>query len=285
MQIPFFICPICRSPLSSSGKSYICDRGHSYDISREGYVNLLPPNRKQSREPGDSKEMLSARRNFLEKGHYRKLAEIVYSIAREYCQQSASSFFNILDAGCGEGYYTAYISERFSAEYTLKNIAKVYGIDISKEGIRLAAKRRSPARFAVAGIHDIPAADSSARMIINIFSPFSGTEFCRILSGDGVIVSVTPGSDHMLELKANLYDEVYFNDEEFTPPDGLVTVESSRLKFRFMLNESVEIQSLLKMTPYYHKSSRDSISKFIASTESLEITADFIIRIIKKKSA
>lgn len=284
MRQPFFICPVCRAALSDNGRSFSCGNGHSYDISREGYINLLLANQKHSREPGDSKEMVSARKSFLESGHYQPLADSVYSCVRDYCSKTSRSAITILDAGCGEGYYTASIASYASKELGLKERVSIYGIDISKDGIRLAAKRCAPALFAVAGIYSIPAADTSADVIINIFSPFSGPEFSRVLADDGIIISVAPGADHLIELKKNLYQQIFFNDEEFTPTGDFELTENTRLKFTFTTRSSEDSLNLIKMTPYYHKTSRSSIDRFITDTSGLDITADFIIRIIRKNS-
>jgi len=352
MNRPIFICPVCSSPLSLEGRSYYCVNNHSYDISKEGYVNLLLANQKQSRDPGDSKEMLEARKSFLNRGYYKPLARAVASIIikykrkvfivplkknMSYCQRrrfdrlnvrtfsvtEPSQFnepipspeplpvtvslpviepipvtesvrvtepaavtepveveFTILDAGCGEGYYTDYISRN----HYINTSSIIYGIDISKDGIKSASKRSRTINFAVAGIYNLPILDSSVDTLLNIFAPFNGAEFDRVLKDHGLIISVTPGSHHLYELKKNLYDEVYLNDEEFNLPDKFYIADTVRVKYELNIHNGADIANLLKMTPYYHKSSPEKINSFLETTNELDTTADFVIRILKKNT-
>ena len=125
-----FICPICKSKLNIQGKSYLCENNHSFDIAKQGYVNLLPVNKKHSDNPGDSKEMVLSRREFLESGNYdcftKKLCEIINSLFPD------TQKITIADCGCGEGYYDGKL-EGISSDYDL------FGFDISKEAVRYAA--------------------------------------------------------------------------------------------------------------------------------------------------
>ena len=278
MNRSIFICPACGSPLFLNRASYACVNSHSYDISKEGYVNLLLANQKHSREPGDSKEMLDARRSFLNKGYYKHTAETVTFLAVKYLCKKTAPPYTILDAGCGEGYYTCHISEND----TLKKSSDIYGIDISKEGIRSASRRSRNISFAVAGIYSMPVEDRSADLLLSIFAPFNEPEFYRILADDGVIISVTPGAGHLYELKKNIYDDVYLNDEEFLLSDRLTILETVRLKYEVNLSDREDISNLLRMTPYYHKSSPEKIRSFLESAEMLRTSADFVIRVITK---
>lgn len=324
MNRPIFICPVCSSPLSREEKAYRCAESHCYDISREGYVNLLLANQKQSSDPGDSKEMLDARKSFLSKGYYKPLARAVASSVIKYrrssliaslhgkmtyCQRRSvtgrhfdrlsdrnrpgdwnnpsyrktpdvepieTPGYIILDAGCGEGYYTDYISKNRS----INRSAEIYGIDISREGIKTASKRNSSISYAVAGIYNLPVLSSSVDSLLNIFAPFSESEFSRVLKDNGTIISVTPGAHHLYEFKKNLYDEVYFNDEEFKLPERFHITETVRVKYELNVHNKEDIANLLKMTPYYHKSSPERIETFLNGVHELKSTADFVIRII-----
>jgi len=302
MNFPIFICPVCGSSLSRENRSYICTNSHSYDISREGYVNLLLANQKQSREPGDSRDMLEARKLFLNKGYYKPLARALASIMIKYknklrtisTQQKMtfcgrrdimkisgkrSSDFIILDSGCGEGYYTDYISKNNYISYP----SSIYGIDISKEGIKSASKRNSSINFAVAGIYNLPVNNNCVDSLLNIFAPFDEGEFGRVLKDNGFIISVTPGAYHLYEFKKHLYDEVYLNDEVFELSDRFQVAETIRVKYELNIHNSDDIKSLLKMTPYYHKSSPEKIKSFLNTVLEIKSTADFVIRVILKK--
>jgi 23S rRNA (guanine745-N1)-methyltransferase len=301
MNRSILICPVCRTPLLREGKSYICGNRHSYDISKEGYVNLLLANQKQSREPGDSKEMLDARKSFLNKGYYKPLARSVTSLIIKFKKKShtipqegklpfcvrrdikelssrRSADFIILDAGCGEGYYTDYISRN---NYITDPTA-IYGIDISRDGIKSASKRNNHINFAVAGIYNLPVLESSVDALLNIFAPFDALEFSRVLKDNGFIISVTPGAYHLYEFKKHLYDDVYLNDEVFELPDTFHTAVTLRVKFELNIHNKEDITDLLKMTPYYHKSSPERIESFLQNINELKTTADFLIRVITK---
>ena len=98
-----FRCPLCAAPLEREVGTYRCGGGHSFDLAREGYVHLLPPNQKHSALPGDDREMVLARRDFLSKGYYHPLLNT-------FCSQISALSSDapvLLDAGCGEGYYAA----------------------------------------------------------------------------------------------------------------------------------------------------------------------------------
>ncbi len=278
MNRPIFICPACKSPLTRGLKTYTCVNNHTYDVSKEGYVNLLLANQKQSREPGDSKEMINARKSFLNKGYYKPLADKVTSSINRYCDKPRPVPLTILDAGCGEGYYTDFISRNIISD----NPLSVYGLDISREGIKSAAKRNSEIFFAVAGIYNMPVTDQSVNILTNIFAPFNEAEFGRVIDDDGIIISVTPGADHLYELKKNIYDEVYLNDEVLESTGKLYISETERIRYEFTISANYDIASLLKMTPYYYKSSHERIESFLSSAEEIKITADFLIRTFRK---
>lgn len=95
-----YSCPLCHAPLSRSDNHYSCPQRHQFDLAKEGYVNLLPVQFKRSRDPGDSAEMMQARRAFLDAGHYQPLRDAIAERLRHYAPT------DLLDIGCGEGYYT-----------------------------------------------------------------------------------------------------------------------------------------------------------------------------------
>src|SRR4051812_16725214 len=139
-------CPVCHGPLREAERTWRCGEGHTYDVAKEGYVNLLITHQRRQREPGDSVEMLRARRAFLEAGHYAPLRD---ALAERVPGGS------VLDVGCGEGYYTRAVDTEVDRAQ-----AGVWGVDIAKEAVRLAARRGGPGhRFAVASAYDLPVLD------------------------------------------------------------------------------------------------------------------------------
>ena len=164
------VCPKCRLPLQKDGKSLICEKKHTFDISKKGYVNLLCSGGKNH---GDDKLMIQARRDFLSGGFYNKLSLRLCEISNEYCKNGI-----IVDAGCGEGKYTTDIENYLKSHL---NFSRIYAFDVSKEAVHSAASRMKDAVYFVASSSDIPLSNKSCDLLLCIFSPFMKEEFFRIL--------------------------------------------------------------------------------------------------------
>ncbi|MBQ7595535.1 MAG: methyltransferase domain-containing protein, partial [Clostridia bacterium] len=230
------ICPVCGEKLNNNGKSFVCPKRHTFDLAKEGYVNFLLSG-KSGDLTGDNREMALARRDFLSKGYYLPLALAVKSELRGMLSSSCA-----VDICCGEGYYTEIVSEGFDGEF--------YGFDISKQMIRLAAKRKSNASFAVANMKKLPLADSCVDFAMHLFAPFCEQEFARILSEGGILVSVKPGREHLYEIKQAVYDEPYENDETLPDYRLLKLTEQKRIKTVVKVGSNEDLLSLFSMTPY-----------------------------------
>ena len=260
------ICPNCKQVLfKKNAKSFCCKNGHCFDIAKEGYVNLVLPNKKKSKSPGDDKEMVVSRANFLNSGFYVKLAKEVNKIVNS-CLKSEDI---ILDAGCGTGYYL----EQIDGDYF-----KI-GIDVSKEAIRYAAKHDKNIFYAVASIFDLPILNNSIDCILNIFAPKPNDEFLRILKPNGVVVEVIPGKNHLIELKKVLYQEPHYNKED-VKEYNLECEETRQLKYKLTLNNE-ELMELFKMTPYNYKTTAQDVEK-LKGIEEFVITCDFIIKVWRR---
>ena len=260
------LCPVCKSELTQCGNSLRCEKSHCFDLAKEGYVNLLTGS-KSGELIGDNADMARCRKNFLDKGYFQPLAEKICEIIK------ASKSCNVVDICCGEGYYTEFIKSHTNTD--------IYGFDISKHMVRLAAKRRCGAHFFVANMADIPLADSSADCAIHLFAPFCENEFARITKRDGLLISVAPGKRHLHELKEKLYDTPYENDE--TPPElsGFTLISTENVKADLNLGSSEDISALFRMTPYYYHTSQTDKEK-LAELDSLYTQADFFIRTYRK---
>lgn len=270
-----FVCPICASPLVREERSYRCPRGHSYDISREGYVHLLPANKKHSANPGDDKDMIAARTAFLDGGWYSPLREALSRLAAELTGPAPT----VLDAGCGEGYYTEGI---FSAlEYAGKSPA-VAGVDLSKFGLKKAAKRAKGVEFAVASVYHLPVADGAVELLVDCFAPLALEEYRRVLKPGGVFLYVTPAAGHLMELKSVLYENPYPNEEEAVPYEGFDYVDIVPVTAVMPIRDNGSLMALFRMTPYAWKTPREGVER-LAALEGLEVTMDFRIHIFKKR--
>ena len=259
------ICPVCSKKLFVSGKTYTCPSKHSFDIAKSGYVNLLLSKHAGKTVHGDNKIMVQARRDFLEKGYYSPLRDAL-------CEKITDGI--ILDAGCGEGYYTAGISDKLID-------SEIYGIDISKTAVDFASKRKKNITFATASIFHIPVEDNSCDSLVTVFSPYCSGEFQRVLKKNGKMFMAIPSEMHLWELKKAVYDTPYKNDVKPYELDGFKLDEKIHIKYKFLLDNPKDIQSLFSMTPYYYRTGKQQQER-LSVLESLETTADFEILIYNK---
>ena len=183
----------------------------------------------------------------------------------------------ILDTGCGEGYYT----QTFKTAYPK---AVFYGFDISKEMIRLAAKRSHEdcrTTFFVANMSCIPVSDSSIDCAFHLFAPFCEKEFDRVVKPGGYLISVCPGADHLWEMKEALYETPYKNEELAPSLSGFTIEKVIKAGGYITLEAREDIDALFKMTPYYYHTC-DEDKKKLGKLDSLKTQTDFYIRIYRK---
>lgn len=243
-----FRCPVCRSPLEDCGNHAACSNRHSFDRASEGYYHLLPSNKMHAKLPGDSKEMVAARRAFLNAGYYQLFSDGINETAAKVLSGVKSPM--ILDAGCGEGYYTARLKQALSEQ---RNDARIAGFDISKAAVKAAAKRDKEISFAVASIFDIPVADGCCDLVLNVFAPIVPAEFARVLKTGGVLLIAVPSERHLLGLKEILYESPYVNEETDTEYQGFDFLERIPLRGTITITDPEQIANLFSMTPYYWK--------------------------------
>ena len=264
-----FSCPVCKKELFIEGRTYKCENRHSFDISKEGYVNLLLSG-KSTDTSGDDKEMVSARTHFLDSGYYEPLRKKVSGLIQSLCSESSV----LLDAGCGEGYYTSAYAEISEASY---------GIDISKAAVKHASNRCKKARFALGSVYHLPILDQSCDVIVNCFSPNAPEEFRRVLKKGGHLLYVVPGARHLWELKSILYDNPYENAEKTEDYDGFELSRIVSAVGNFTLGTNRDILSLFHMTPYTWNTPKECAERLVG-LESLDMTYDFKIHVYKKLS-
>lgn len=249
------ICPICRDALSAIDTGVACPANHRFDRARQGYLNLLPVQHKNSRDPGDNLAMVEARRRFLDGGHYAPLAERLAQLAAE---RSPDRW---LDIGCGEGYYTAQIAQ------ALPN-ADGYALDISREAVKRACKRAPSLQWLVASMARIPLADGSCNLLASVFSPLDWTEARRLLSPGGGLLRMGPTREHLWELRGLLYDEVRdYDDEKHLSliPDDMHLAHSETLSYELQLDSAEARADLLAMTPHGWRASAERRAAVIDS--------------------
>ena len=274
-------CPVCGEKsaepprLHREGNSLRCPRGHCFDISAKGYVNLLLPQHKNVKDPGDSKEMVSARRLFLDSGTYSGLLEALCASAAEYTRGIERPV--VLDCGCGEGYYTAGIYEALPG-------AEVYGVDISKNALAAAHSRinaggiRRNIFCAAASVFRLPFEDSCADMAAVVFAPFQREELSRVVKPGGVIITAIPGERHLFGLKSMIYDEPRLNEVKPYDIPGMEFLGKRGVRSTLRLTSQELLNALFTMTPYYYKTSpRDSARLYgwFGTHDAFETELDF----------
>ena len=259
------ICPKCKSKLNKIDNTYKCSNNHSYDISKYRYVNLLL----SKTNAGDDKIMVDARYNFLAKDYYLPLAKSIINILSNYIQKDSL----ILDGGCGTGYYDSIIKIFYP---------NIIGYDISKDAITKAARLNKDLLYFVASSNDIPLSNNSIDCILNIFTPTFENEVTRLLKDNGIIIIVAPKDNHLIELKKVIYENAYLNEEEIPSFNNLCLDKSYQSIFDSNLNNE-DLENLIKMTPYFYKTSKDNLKK-IKNIDSLDVTFAFNIYIYKKRT-
>jgi 23S rRNA (guanine745-N1)-methyltransferase len=184
----------CRQPLSREERRMVCPRGHSFDVARSGYVNLLQPQDRRSKNPGDTKEAVSARRRFADRGFLEALVEQMIAALRDPRPEARGP---ILDVGCGDGYNLAALPA-----------GERHGVDISVPAIEAAAKRYRDCRFVVANADRfLPYADGSFALVLSITSRMNSTEFRRVIAEHGRLLVAIPAPDDLIELRSAVLGE------------------------------------------------------------------------------
>ena len=269
-----FVCPICGGELERGEKSYTCNLGHSYDIAAEGYVHLLPANKKHSKLPGDDKNMVRARSRFLSAGYYEPLLKAIVELVLPLSSENPV----ILDSGCGEGYYTEGL---FNALKSAGKAPLVTGIDISKEAVKLAAKRLKDGEFAVASAYCLPLEFERTDIVLNCFSPLCGSEFRRVLKVGGYFIYVVPAPRHLWEMKCAVYDTPYENESIIAEYGGFELVKMVSVVERISIADRQTISDLFTMTPYFWKTPKEGASRLL-SLDGLETEISFDVYVYQK---
>ena len=258
-------CPICSDILQKQDGLYRCAEGHSFDIARQGYVNLLTVQQKHSLHPGDTREMVAARRAFLDAGNYAPVAQTLRAVISRFRPDARS----VLDAGCGEGYYLSHLPE----------IPERWGVDISKDAVRYAAARDKAAHWLTATAAHLPFVDGSFDCVLSMFALTAEQEFARVLTGGGIFVQVLAGSQHLSNLKRIIYPMLLEKEKNLHPQlDRFTLLYSETLRFEFTLSDAEMVHNLLYMTPHVWRIRREN-AEALAHTAYLKDRAEVIFNI------
>ncbi len=269
-QSPIWVCPFCQHDLifNAAEKAWLCDNRHAFDCAKEGYVNLLPSNKKSSSDPGDSAEMIAARRNIHAAEIFAPLADAVLAEIAV-----AGDPARILDLGCGEGYYAGAMQRAFTE-------AKVCGVDISKPAIRLAAKHYADIEFAVASSFALPVAPASQDVVVRIFAPSQDSEIIRVLKPGGIYLEVTPAPRHLWVLREALYDVPREHENSRDKFPYLQSAKSASCEFDVDLSQGM-LRELLAMTPFAHRGHREKRER-LQNDGGRKVGMAFSLRVFQK---
>lgn len=263
-------CPVCAASMQSdeSGRTCRCTgaRTHSYDFARSGYLNLTRPGDGE----GDLKDAIKARKLFLEAGYYEPLSNAINAILQNLNVSA------VLDAGCGEGYYTNRMAN---------NDRAVLGVDLSRAGIDAAAKsakqNATEVLFAVASIFSLPVGDAACDAVTNLFAPCCESEFSRVLKDGGYLILVGAGERHLMGLKEVLYENPYLNPGRADLPAQMKEIDRKRLTYTITVDGEEAIEALFSMTPYYWRTSESDHAK-LKNIQTLTTEVDFDIFVYQK---
>lgn len=262
------VCPVCGEMLSRTEKEYRCANRHSFDIARQGHVNLLVVQQKHSLNPGDTREQVLSRRAFLEGGFYEPIADTLCRTAKELGAKGP-----ILDVGCGEGYYGTRLAKALGAELT--------GLDISKEAVRCAAAKYKGPQWICGTASHLPVKDGSAGTLTSLFALTLPEEFRRVLAKDGLYFQVLAAQDHLLGLKSVIYPELKLKEKDSIPAlPGFERIKTVPIRFSFTV-AGAQVQNLLSMTPHLYRISKEGAAR-LAATESLTDTASAVLNVFRK---
>ena len=258
--MPQFRCPTCRSPLDGTTTGMRCAQGHSFDRAREGYVNLLPGGRLAGRSAGDDETMVRSRRQVFDAGLYDPVLDAVAAAV------ATDAPADVLDIGCGEGSYGRAIAARCGAQ--------VWGIDVSKPAVKVAARRHREGRYAVASAYALPFADHEFDAVTNVFSPRDFAEMFRVLRPGAPAFVVTPGPHHLVEIKRALYDSPrdHADDDESSPAE-----RETSIRFSLALPDEHLRLCLLQMTPYWWSATEPRRQAVVAGVDV--VTIDMRLRV------
>jgi 23S rRNA (guanine745-N1)-methyltransferase len=262
-------CPLDGAPLQRDGSAWRCASGHCFDIAGQGYINLLPVQQKRSRDPGDSKEMVAARRRFLNAGHYQPIAAAVSRSALAGLLPGSAAA--CLDAGCGEGYYLRQLAAAASGA---GQPLALLGLDISKWAVLSAAKQERRPNWVVGSNANLPVLPGTLDRLLCMFGFPVYREFARVLKPGGQLLQVDAGPDHLRELREIIYPTLKAERPAGrATPEGFTCLPGETLNFAVVLAGPEQIADLLAMTPHLYRASAEGRARAAALT-ALTVTAD-----------
>jgi 23S rRNA (guanine745-N1)-methyltransferase len=282
MTTAVLACPVCGEALTIRAADAACANAHSFDRARSGYLNLLLSNKKQSAEPGDSVEMLTSRRAFLQAGFYDRMAAAASAAVAGVVRDRTD--VHIADLGCGEGYFTTELHRALAVAVPAH---ACYGVDISRPGIRMATTYDRAITWIVASLHRSPFRPQSLDVVLSMFAPIDAADVRRVVRDQGALITVTPGPDHLDALRNMIYTSVKPHPQTPALMAGETLFQqagSTRVRYPINVDTPQQIMNLLAMTPYYWNINRATRGR-IEALSRLELTVDAYVSVFRPAGA
>ena len=238
-----YSCPICKKKIRFHAGSLVCKREHCFDISAKGYVNMLGATKPLK---GYDKQFFVNRSEFFAKGYYSHILDAIEAAVRKIKEELKAENLVIVDAGCGEGYYSSALAGKIEG-------LQIIGFDIAADAIACAARSPENVAWTIADVTNIPVKDSVCDILLDVFTPASYKEFGRILKPGGYILKVIPGSSHLKELRQaardQLMNKTYSGDDVSDYFEQHYDILSRETLTMTKPIDSQTLQTLTKMTP------------------------------------
>ncbi len=271
-----WMCPVCQLPLKRQDQRFECDRGHSFDIAREGYVNLLLAHQRKSRQPGDSGDAVQGRRAFLASSHFDRLSDQINEAVASLLISRSATEPRVLDAGCGEGFYLRRLRE--GPPDQPESACTYWGVDISRPAISLASRAHRQGHYAVASAFRLPVLAGTVDVAYRVFAPSDAAELRRVLRPDGRLLVVMPGPHHLQSLRHLVYESPREHPQEPAALQGFRCLSQTRLTYPLELRDPDDVQALVAMTPYrWHVSAE--MNDRLGALDRLDTEADFLLAV------
>lgn len=313
MPVSLFTCPLCHSPIQPAPDTWRCDGSlnpkqtvHTFDVARQGYVNLLPVQQKKSKAPGDSQASIEARKRFLNAGHYQPLQALVGQqmqalLAKQLKDEQGKAPINWLDIGCGEGYYTQAMAELESGlidNLIAADISKPALVELAKVGkaagrLWYQQDKATSARATiiyplVTSAANLPLNAHSMTGISSIFSPILPSAFAEVLVDDGYLIIAKPDAGHLASMREALFDDVREHDSDKFLQElssEFTLLHTHRVSHELALSAN-DLKDLMTMTPYAYRAKSEKRQALLdaVAAQDFNTEAKFVLYVLQKTS-